>query len=152
MNRVWTYIISRELSETERKQILEEGTKFVGQWTAHEARLTASFEVFRDKIIIVKVNEQVNSASGCSIDKLTRFIKETEKNFDVGLLNRLLVAYKDNEKINVTHSTEIPHLLASGKINENTIVFNTSVSNEDELKHWELPLKSTWLNKFLQKI
>ena len=38
-----------------------------------------SFEIYKNQIIIVKVNEEVTSASGCSIDKLTHFIKQIEK-------------------------------------------------------------------------
>jgi hypothetical protein len=152
MNRVWTFIISKTLSKEELNSLNDLGNKFVLGWTAHEQQLTANFEIIGDKIIVVKVNENVTEASGCSIDKLTRFIKETEKLFSIELLNRLLVAYKTNTGIEIVHSSKIKELLAENKISENTIVYNTSVSNQKEFNNWEQELKNTWLSKYLVKV
>jgi hypothetical protein len=152
MNRVWTFIISKTLSKEELNSLNDLGNKFVLGWTAHEQQLTASFEIISDKIIVVKVNENVTEASGCSIDKLTRFIKETEKQFSIELLNRLLVAHKTNTGIEIVHSSKIKELLAENKISENTIVYNTSVSNQKEFNNWEQELKNTWLSKYLVKV
>lgn len=149
MNRVWTFIISKPLTKEELNSLIGSGNNFVTGWTAHEQQLTASFEVFKDKIIIVKVNEDVTGASGCSIDKLTRFIKETEKQFNIELLNRLLVAYNSGGNLEIVHSTKIKDLLSQNKISENTIIYNTSLGNQNELNNWEQELRNTWLNKYL---
>jgi len=149
MSRVWTYIISKALSTQELNSLQEAGNAFVMGWTAHEQQLTASFEIFKNKIIIVKVNEEVTGASGCSIDKLTRFIKDAEKQFNIELLNRLIVAYKNEDTVEVVHSSKIKELLTENKISENTSVYNTSILTQEELKNWEQPLKATWLSKYL---
>lgn len=147
--RAWTYVISKELPEMQLEAIKEKGTAFVNGWTAHENQLAGSFDVFKNRIIVVKVNEDVNAASGCSIDKLTRFVKQVESEFSIELTNRLLVAYKANEKIDVVHSSKIKDLLSQQSISENTVVYNTAISNQEELLKWEQPLKNTWLNKYL---
>ncbi|MDX2174809.1 MAG: ABC transporter ATPase [Bacteroidota bacterium] len=149
MNRVWTFIISKALSTNELNLITEAGTKFVNGWTAHEQKLTASFEIFKNRIIVVKINEEVTGASGCSIDKLTHFIKQLETEFHIELLNRLLVAYKTENEISVVHSSKIKELLQTGDIIENTIVYNTAVSNQNEFQNWEQLLKNSWLSKYL---
>lgn len=149
MNRVWAYIISKSLSKEELNQLQQDGNEFVINWTAHENKLSASFEIMYQRIIIVKVNEAVHGASGCSIDKLTRFIKETEQKFKVELLNRLLVAYKIGETVEITSASNIKDLLSQNVISENTIVLNTALANENELKVWEQELKNTWLNKYV---
>jgi hypothetical protein len=151
MGRVWIYIIGKELSENELEQLEQAGLDFVKSWTAHEQKLSGSFEIFAKRIIIVKVDEKVYEASGCSIDKLTRFMKEMEACFSVELMNRLLVAIKENG-VSVYPSSRIKDLLAEGKISENTVVYNTSASNSEELARWEKPLKETWLKKFLAKV
>lgn len=149
MNRVWAYIISKSLSKEELNQLQQDGNEFVINWTAHENKLSASFEIMYQRIIIVKVNEAVHGASGCSIDKLTRFIKETEQKFKVELLNRLLVAYKIGETVEITSASNIKNLLSQNVISENTIVLNTALANENELNVWEQELKNTWLSKYL---
>ena len=149
MNRVWAYIISEPLSDVELKQVVEAGKTFVEHWTAHENKLSASFDIFEKRIILVKVNEDVSGASGCSIDKLTRFIKASEIKFGVQLLNRLLVAYRRNDALEVIHSAKIKEMLSKGDISAETPVYNTSVANERELSQWIKPLKETWLNRYL---
>ncbi len=151
MNRVWTYIIGKTLTEAELSRLRESGLAFVKGWTAHDLQLHASFEILYGRIIVVKVNEQVQNASGCSIDKLSRFIKETEASSGTELLNRFLVAFKTRSGVEVTHASKIPELMMHGVMDENTIVFNTAAANEEELAKWEQPLKNTWLSKYLQK-
>lgn len=151
-SRVWTYIISRELNAQELTDLVSDGHSFVKSWTAHEQKLTAGFELFKNRIIVVHVDEDIHSASGCSIDKLTRFIKETEKKYSIELMNRLLVAIKKDNDLEIVHSSKIKEMLASGILNENTIVYNTSVNNNNEFKNWEMPLKNTWLNKYLSAV
>ncbi|MCW3077264.1 MAG: hypothetical protein JWO32_1873 [Bacteroidetes bacterium] len=149
MNRAWTFIIDKELNEQQLSAIKQEGEKFVKSWTAHENQLSGDFEIFKNRIIIIKVNEEENAASGCSIDKLTRFIKQLESDFSIQLMNRLLVAYKQKEKIEVVHSSKIKELLKNELITADTVVFNTSLANQEELSQWEKPLNQTWLNKYL---
>ena len=72
----------------------------------------------------------------------------TFKNFSV-LLNRLLVAYQAEEKIEVVHSSKIKDLLTENKINPNTIVYNTAIANEQDYNNWEEPIKTSWLKKYI---
>src|SRR4051812_12631806 len=110
MNKVWTYLISKELNSEELKSLQQVGNEFVNDWTAHDNKLSASFDIYKNRIIVVKVNEDVNNASGCSIDKLLRFVKQAETKFQIELLNRLLVAYENVEKVEVVHSSKIKDL------------------------------------------
>ncbi|PBQ34123.1 ABC transporter ATPase [Sphingobacteriaceae bacterium] len=152
MNRVWTYIISKPLSQEQLENLVSEGKKFVTSWTAHENKLSADFKIFKNRIIVVTVDEDVANASGCSIDKLTRFIKETEANLGIELLNRFYIAYKNGENLEVVHSGKVKELLEEGLITENTVVYNTAVANENEFLKWEQALRDTWLSKYLTKV
>lgn len=149
MGRVWIYIISKELSADQLLQLQKEGNHFVSGWTAHDLQLHSKFEIFQKRIIIVKVDESIQAASGCSTDKLSRFIKETEQKYGIELLNRLLTAIEKGDEIEIIHASKISELLRQGVINENTIVLNTAASNWNELENWRQTLKSTWLKKYL---
>lgn len=149
MNKIWAYIIGRELTDNELEQFDKDGKAFVKQWTAHDQPLDAGFSIFEKRIALVSVNEGVHNASGCSIDKLLRFVKESEQKYSTELLNRMLVALRNENKVSVIPSSKIKELILQGKINENTAVFNTSLSNDAELGSWEQPLKQTWLKKYL---
>jgi hypothetical protein len=149
MNKVWTYIISAELTASQQEELLQKGQAFVQGWTAHENKLQADFSIIKNRIIVIRVNEDVHGASGCSIDKLLRFIKEMQMDFNIELLNRLLVAYKGFDKIEVVHASKINELLNTGVLTPTTIIYNTSVSNQEEFANWETPFQETWLKKYL---
>lgn len=149
MTKVWTYLIDKDLSEDQLDLLKSKGLAFVQQWTAHENPLAGSFEIFKNKIIIVKVDESHHGASGCSVDKLLRFIKQCENEFQISLLNRLLVAVETNNGIKAIPSSVIREKIKNGEITDETLVYDTAVSSGSEFETWQKPLKTTWLNKYL---
>lgn len=149
--RVWIYTISKLLNQEELSDLFNKCKEFVSTWTAHDISLDADFEIYKNRFLIIKVNEQKYNASGCSIDKQLRFIKELENKFQVEMLNRLLVAFENHGEVEVVKSTDITNLLESGKIDEETIIYNNTVTDSIQLsEHWKIPLKRSWLNKYLK--
>lgn len=148
--KVWIYTFSKVLSSEQLSDFKNRCHDFVSTWTAHDVSLDASFEIYKNRLLIFKVNEDKYNASGCSIDKQLRFVKEMEQVFSIELLNRLLVAYVENEEIKVVKQSDIKDLLATNKIHENTLIFNNTITHVSELENnWKLPLDKTWLAKYL---
>jgi len=149
MRKIWTYLSSVALTSEQEQEILSDGKAFVSSWTAHDNPLQADFQIHLHRILIFSVNEEVHMASGCSIDKLLRFVKDLEKKYSIELLNRLLVAASEQDGIFVFPASKIPELLENGKLSAQSLIYNTAVSNEMELAEWLQPLHSTWLKKYL---
>ena len=148
--RIWVYTLSKELTNEQLVDFKNRCQNFVSGWTAHDVSLDASFELYQNRLLIFKVNEDKYNASGCSIDKQLRFVKELEQNFSVELLNRLLVAYENNHQIEVIKSSQVKELLAANQITANTLVFDNTITQSSELTtKWKQPLQSTWLSKYL---
>lgn len=147
--RVWIYVLSKELTNEQLNTLKSNTIKFVNEWTAHDNKLTSACEIFKNRMLIIKVDESGYGASGCSIDKLQRFIMEQELHFNMELLNRLLVVYdKDGEPV-VVHSSKITELLQSGAINAETLIYDNTISSSLQWADWKKPLKNTWLSKYL---
>lgn len=150
MERIWIYTISQLLPEEKLSALKQRCQDFVSTWTAHEVSLDASFELYKNRLLIFKVNEANYNASGCSIDKQLRLVKELEQQFSVELLNRLLVAYEKDDEVAVVKTSEVAGLLNDGSINENTPVFdNTITTSTDLASNWKKPLKDTYLSRYL---
>jgi hypothetical protein len=150
MERIWIYTISKQLPEEQITELKQRCQNFVSTWTAHEVSLDASFELYKNRLLIFKVNEANYNASGCSIDKQVRLVKELEQHFSVELLNRLLVAYEQGTEVAVVKTSEIAGLLTDGTINENTLVFDNTIAQSTDLAtNWKKPLKDTYLSKYL---
>ena len=148
--RIWIYTLSNELSNEQLVDFKNRCQTFVSGWTAHDVSLDASFELYQNRLLIFKVNEDKYNASGCSIDKQLRFVKELEQAFSVELLNRLLVAYENNNQVEVVKATQIKELLAANTISENTLVFDNTITESNQLaSKWKQPLQATWLSKYL---
>lgn len=148
--RIWIYTLSKELSNEQLVDFKNRCQNFVNGWTAHDVSLDASFDLYQNRLLIFKVNEDKYNASGCSIDKQLRFVKELEQAFSVELLNRLLVAYENNNKVEVVKAAQIKELLANNSITANTLVFDNTITESTQLTtQWKQPLQSTWLAKHL---
>lgn len=150
--KIWIYVLSKKLDEIQQKQFSQNCAEFTGSWTAHDQPLAAGFELHKNRLLIMKVDESAYNASGCSIDKLQRFIQQQEKVFGIELLNRFLVALDVNNDLMVVHSSKINELLAANTINESTLVYDTAITSSEQMKEWKKPLKNTWLSKFLKNI
>lgn len=149
MEKVWIYLSDKKLDGDLLNTINEKGQEFVKNWKAHDVPLTASFDVLHNRFIVVKVDETQYNASGCSIDKLLRLIKQFESDFHLQLLNRLLVAYKTEGGVEVVNASKIKELLFSKTTSPNTLVYNVAAANSDEFANWLQPLAETWLKKYL---
>jgi len=148
--RIWIYTLSNELSNEQLVDFKNRCQTFVSGWTAHDVSLDASFDLYQNRLLIFKVNEDKYNASGCSIDKQLRFVKELEQTFSVELLNRLLVAYENNNQVEVIKASQVKELLADNTISASTLVFDNTITQSNELQtKWKQPLQATWLAKCL---
>ncbi len=147
-SRVWIYQSIREFSENEITQLKTKAESFISEWTSHGKTMNACFEIFHNRFIIVCVDEKTTSASGCGIDKSVKFIQSLEKDFNVSLLNRMNVAYKQNEKIISCHISELKNLIEFPEGQTGITVFNNLVNTKEELEqNWEVPLEKSWQYK-----
>jgi hypothetical protein len=148
--RIWIYTLSKELNNDQLVEFKNRCQSFVNTWTAHDVSLDASFELYKNRLLIFKVNESNYNASGCSIDKQLRLIKELEQLFSIELLNRLLVAFEKNNEVVIVKQSQIAELLMSKEINEDTLIFNNTILQSSDLENnWKQPLHKTWLSKYL---
>jgi hypothetical protein len=145
MERIWIYQANRILNIEEAKTLLEKMDKFTEQWTAHGKQLAAQALLKYNQFLIIRVNEALAKATGCSIDKSTDTLKQVQQELGLDFFDRMQIAYRDSEGIKTVSRPEFEKLLESGKVDENTIVFNNMVGNSRELEsNWEIPLKDSW--------
>lgn len=144
-SRIWIYQADREMQPQEQQTLKTELEKFVSEWTAHNIALSGSFEILHDRFIVIMIDESKTSASGCSIDKCFNFLKKMEKELNINFMNRLLLAFKENNEIKIMPKNKFEDLLKTGQLNEETIVFNNLIEKKSDLKtKWLVPLKESW--------
>jgi hypothetical protein len=148
--RVWVYQASRSFTEAEVEEIKEGLNEFVRQWTAHGSDLLASYEIKYNRFITLALDQSRTAASGCSIDASVHFIQFLEKKYEVQLLDKMNVSYKQGAFIAYKPLTEFKKMAKEKAVSKSTIVFNNLVVDKFEyLHHWEVPAEESWHGRFM---
>lgn len=96
-SRVWLYLADRKLDSTELLFAEEKLQDFLSTWKAHGKSLNCNGTILFSQYLILSVDEDIESASGCSIDSSVRFVKMLGSELHVDFFNRLNVLALLNE-------------------------------------------------------
>lgn len=148
--RVWIYQANRSFTEAELEELRSRLDDFVTQWTVHGSDLQAGYIIKYKRFIVLGLDQQVNAASGCSIDASVHFIQQLEKDYNVDLLDKMNVSYKQGEFIAYKTLSDFRKMAKNRSVSPKTIVFNNLVNNKAEfLSDWEVPAAESWHKRFI---
>lgn len=149
-SRIWIYQSNRSFTDAEQEEIKEELDSFLKEWTAHGCHLHAGFEIKYKRFIVIGLDQTNASASGCSIDASVHFVQSLEKKYNVELLDRMNVSFKQGEFIAYKPLKDFKKMAKDKSVSPNTIVFNNLVATKQEyLEHWEVPASESWHSRFV---
>lgn len=147
--RIWIYQANRKLSDEEVAEIEQALQTFTAGWAAHGTGLESSFLVRHNRFIILAVNQEVQAASGCSIDASVHFIQELEKKYNIELLDKMNVTFRLGEHIAHKPLIEFRKMAKNKAVSPKTIVFNNLVNTVGEWQeYWEVPAGESWHSRF----
>lgn len=150
-SKVWIYQANRSFSEQEQEEIKSKVEVFLNNWTSHGSDLQAAYEFKFKRFLVFALNSDLNKATGCSIDASVHFIQQLEKEYNVDLLDKMNVSYKQGEFIAYKSLTDFRKMAKEKAVSKNTIVFNNLVTNKAEyLENWEVPASDSWHSRFLK--
>jgi len=149
-SRIWIYQSNRSFSEVELNEILSKLKVFLQAWVAHGADLKAGFEIKYKRFIVIALDQDKQSATGCSIDASVQFIQELERVYSVDLMDKMNVSYKQGEYVAHKTLTEFKKMAKNKAVSKNTIVFNNLVNSKSEYQEfWEVPVSESWHSRFV---
>lgn len=150
-SRVWIYQSSRPFSAQESAEIQETLNSFNTNWESHGQAIASKSALLYDRFVCFIIDDRPNKAGGCSIDTSVHLMKEFEGKYNTELFNRLqVVAFSTSGDLLHFNFKETPTLLAQGVLNENSLIFNNTVSTVEGMKkEWMQPLNESWLKKYL---
>lgn len=149
-SRIWIYQANRSFNQEELVNLQCELDDFIQNWTAHGGELKAGYEIPYNRFIVIGLDQAQNAASGCSIDASVHFIQHLEKKYDVVLLDKMNVSYKQGEYVAYKPLMDFKKMAKQKAVSEKTIVFNNLVTNKAEYKeHWEVPASESWHSRFM---
>ncbi|MCO4822935.1 MAG: ABC transporter ATPase [Flavobacteriaceae bacterium] len=150
-SRIWIYQANRSFSENEQEELKSKLDEFIENWTAHGSDLNGGYEIKYNRFIVIGLDQNINTATGCSIDASVHFIQQLEKDYAVDLMDKMNVSYKQGEFIAYKTLVDFRKMAKDKAVSKNTIVFNNLVANKAEyIENWEVPAKESWHNRFLK--
>lgn len=146
--KAWVFAANRPLSNDDRETIDREVPNFLSQWTAHGAPVPASYELRDDRFLVIAADD---SASGCSIDALFRFIRALGEHLDVQMLDSGTIWYRDEAgEIRGANRPEFKKLASSGDVHAETPVFDTTLAHLSAYRSaFEQPAQKSWAARML---
>jgi hypothetical protein len=148
--KVIIYPASRAFTAKESKVITEKLYDFLPTWAAHGKLLSSSFKIEKNQFIIVCVDEEIEAASGCSIDSLGGIMLEIDQEFQLGLFDRMKATFVQNGETKTMKLQEFRNGLKSGEISHDIQVFDFSKNTYVAfLSDFLLPLKRSWAGIYL---
>ncbi len=148
--RLWIYQSPQVLTSHEEQQVTRTLAAFCEQWQAHGQPLKSAVHVWYRHFVVLAVDEDYQAASGCSIDGSVRTLKTLQQTTGVHFFDRSQQAFWVNEAVLFYPLSELKTLAANGTISGDTLAFNNLVPSKGEFeKNWRVPMKNTWLAKYL---
>ena len=148
-SRIWIYQSNRKFIASELEELNSKIVAFLNSWASHGSEMLCSYQVKYDRFIIIALDETKTSASGCSIDSCVHFIQGLEKTFEVLLLDKMNVAFKQGEYITYKSIQDFKKLVSNKSVSKKTIVYNNLVVDIDDFNlNWEVPASDSWHSRF----
>lgn len=149
--RIWIYQSNRDLSASENAMITTKCAEFLAQWAAHGSGLESSAKVFRNRFLIICVDENKAMASGCSIDSSVHFVQSLGNSMNIDFFKRTEVAFLVDDMVVIETLADIKNNLTSSKITGESLTFNNLIQKKSELADkWIIPSMDTWLNRYFK--
>lgn len=150
-SRVWIYQSNRSFTKDELVDISDKLIVFLNNWVAHGLNLEAGFEIKYKRFIIIALDQDKQSVTGCSIDASVKFIQELEILYSVNLMDKMNVSYKQGDYVAYKTLTDFKKMAKDKAVSKKTIVFNNLVNSVGEYKQfWEVPASESWHSRFLK--
>jgi hypothetical protein len=147
--RIWIYPSNRKFSEQEEQEIQDKCQHFIENWSAHGTGLQASFTLAYNRFVIFAVDQDIQASTGCSIDASVHFIQQLEKDYQIDLLDKMNVTFKNGPHLAHKSLIDFKKMAKEKAVSGSTIVFNNLVNTVGEWREfWEVPAEESWHSRF----
>lgn len=145
-SRTWVYQASRNLTDAEAEEVKKLAAGFASEWKSHGTPLKATADVLYNRFLVMMVDEDAGSASGCSIDSSVAQIRSIEQKLNIDLFDRMNLAYLNADgELETVHANSISKAFEHKALSANSTVFNNMVTSLAELQNsWRIPLNESW--------
>lgn len=148
--KVWIYPSSRKFYNTEIEGLESSIKSFVENWQKEDENFKASYQFLYNRFIVLVVEYSETAISNAVIDASVSFVLELQETYNVELLDKMNVCFKQGEFVQYKELKDFKKLLKNKALTGKSIIFDNLVNNNYDFKNfWEMPIEDSWYNRFL---
>ena len=148
MQSTWIFQLQSPLEPQTADQVKTEVKQFLTVWNAHGTPVPGKVDLPYNRFITIEA--EPGATSGCSIDKMTRTVRDiVQRSGNVVLEPHVVFYQNEGEEIKHIDFREIDGAISSGELTAETTIFDASMNQSSDLQKWRVPLKETWLSRYL---
>lgn len=146
----WIYSLEESLTDEKKLDLDQAFDSFLSKWKSHGVPVRGLIQIKYNRFILIQSDSGEDRPSGCSIDNLKRTVSQILAQHSLTYLDGGYIFYRSNQgNISFTHFKNIPALLEKGELTQDTIIFDHSLGQSDDLSKWEITLKDSWMKRYL---
>ncbi|CAM1348729.1 ABC transporter ATPase [Tenacibaculum insulae] len=147
--KVWIYPSSRKFYPQEIDELNDKLKTFIEGWKQDDEDFKASFELKYHRFVVFYADESANLSSA-DIDVLVGFVLQLQQVYEIELLDRMNVCFKQGEYTQYKELKDFKKLIKNKAVTGKTVVFDNLIQTKYELEnYWEVPMTDSWYNRFL---
>jgi len=144
--KVFLYPSSRKFYPNELKGLEEKIKNFVSNWT--DFPTTYKIEYNRFLLFFIEDNIEMSTEM---MDELAIFILQLEKDYEITLLDKVNMCFKQGEYVQYQEMKRFRELVKKKSISKKNIVFNNFINTKFDFENnWETPLSESWLSHLVK--
>ncbi len=148
--KIWIYPSSRKFYPNEIEEIDTKIKNFVMCWKQEDLDFKCSYQFVYNRFIIISAEESVSTLTNKEIDALVGFILELQETYNVALLDRMNVCFKQGEYIQYKELKDFKKLVKNKAVSSKTIIFDNLLTRKFDFdNYWEIAIEDSWYNRFL---
>jgi hypothetical protein len=148
--KVWIYPSSRKFYKTEIEAIESAIKTFVDDWKKEDDDFKASYKFLYDRFIVLVADDEKSPLTNTAIDASVGFILKLQETYNVQLLDKMNVCFKQGEFVQYKELKDFKKLVKNKAVTAKTIIFDNLITNNHDFKNfWEITIEDSWYNRFL---
>jgi hypothetical protein len=141
--RVLIFPAERKMYPQEMEEVKRTLASFLSDFP-----LESYCQIYFDRFIVIMISSE-KPFDLVMNDQLIEVIQNFEKKFNISLIDKVKVFFKQGEYIQCKEVPDFKKLIKSKRVSKNTIVFNHFVHTKREFEEaWESTAEESWISHF----
>lgn len=149
--KIWVYPSSRKFYPNEIDALEEKVKTFVKNWKSDYENFKASYKFLYDRFVVLTADDIKTPLTSKDIDASVSFILSLQQEYEIELLDRMNVCFKQGEFVQYKDLKDFKKLLKNKALTGKTIIFDNLITTKQDCENfWEIPIEESWYSRFLK--